>query len=70
MAQQNLYKLTTRLGVYWVSASHPTEAQDKLVTILDVDDYGFSKDRKVTNIELIAEGIADNGMLTGKFFIK
>ena len=70
MVQQNLYRLATRLGDYWVSASHPTEAQDKLVNILDVDNYGLSKDRKVTTIELIAEGIEDNGILTGKFFIK
>ena len=70
MQQQNLYRLTTKLGIYWVSANHPTEAQDKLVNILDVNNYGFSKDRKVTTIELIAEGIGDNGILTGKFFIK
>lgn len=70
MAQQNLYRLTTRLGDYWVSASHPTEAQEKLVNILDVGNYGFSKDRKVTTIELIAEGIGDNGIQPGKFFIK
>ena len=70
MQQQNLYRLTTKLGIYWVSANHPTEAQDKLVNILDVNNYGLSFDRKVTTIELIAEGISDNRMLTGKFFIK
>ena len=69
MAQQNLYRLTAPLGDYWVSAAHPTEAQDKLLNILDTFDYGFRKDRKVTTIELIAEGICDSGILTNKLFI-
>ena len=70
MVQQNLYRLTTKLGIYWVSANHPTEAQDKLLDILNVNNYGLSFDRKVTTIELIAQGIEDNGTLTGRFFIK
>lgn len=70
MQQQNLYRLTTKLGIYWVSANHPTEAQDKLLDILNVYNYGLSFDRKVTTIELIAQGIEDNGILTGRFFIK
>ncbi len=64
-----LYKLTTGLGDYWVIANDPTQAEHKLTTILDVADYGLTKKRIVTQINLIADEIKDE-FLTDKFLIR
>lgn len=55
--KRKLYKLTNKLGDYYIIAEHPTEAQDKLETCLKQADYSFDSHRKVYNIELIAEEV-------------
>ena len=61
-----LFQLTTTgLGDYWVVANNPTEAENKLVNILNEYNYGYSTCRKVTIIKIIAEHITDQ-FLTGK----
>lgn len=41
-------------GVSYVIAENPTEAYDKVRKYLDTNDIGFSKDRELHSIELIA----------------
>lgn len=53
----NLYKLTNKIGDYYVVAPNETKARECLETALDSADYGFSGQRIVTNIELVAEQI-------------
>lgn len=66
-----LYKMTNGLGDYWVVAEDPTEGKTKLEAILDEARYGFSKDREVKNIAIIAEKIENSQplSLTGKFLL-
>ena len=53
---KKLYLLTTRgLGDFYVIAENPTQAEENLIKIFDDQDYGFSKDRVVTNISFIAK---------------
>lgn len=62
----NLYELINDLGGWYVAANDPTDAQNKLMEALNAGDgYGFTGDRKVTTIRLLAEGIrkSDNKML-------
>lgn len=63
-----LYKLTTELGEYLVVAAHPTEAEEKLIAVLNKNDYGSYKQRDVTKHELIGIEITDKFM-TGKNLI-
>ena len=63
-----LYKLTTGLGDYFVIANDPTEAEHKLSKLLNENDYGYSRNRRVTKFEVLAEE-ADNRFLTGKFLV-
>lgn len=63
-----LYKLTTGLGDYFVVASDPTEAEQKLSKLLNENDYGYSRNRRVTKFEVLAEE-ADNRFLAGKFLV-
>ena len=63
-----LYRIENGLGTYWVVAEHPTEAEQKLKSLLDKNDYGFSDKRKATAITIIAEAIEDN-YLTNKFLV-
>lgn len=53
-----LYRLICGLGTYFVIAEHPTQAQEKLEKILNDNDYGFDKDRVVTEIKSVATAIA------------
>lgn len=64
-----LYKLTTGLGDYFVIATDPTEAEQKLSRLLNENNYGFLRDRTVTKFEVLAEGAEDNRFLTGKFLV-
>ncbi len=64
-----LYKLTNRLGEYFIIAKHPTEAEEKLMEHLDGLDYGITEKRKVTNIELIASEASDLRFVTGHFLL-
>ena len=53
----NLYRLTLCGSIRdcYVVASDPTAAQEKVLRPLNADNYGFSSDRIVKTIELIAE---------------
>lgn len=52
---KHLYKLTTAgCGEFWVIATDPTAAQEKLTTMLNNEDYGNSRERPVTQIEVLA----------------
>jgi hypothetical protein len=64
-----LYKVSNRLGDWWVTAEHPTEAEEKVVKHLDKTDYGFSKDRIVNNIKLIATKADDEKFITECFLL-
>jgi len=67
-----LYKLSTGLGDYWVIAKDPTSAENKLMKILDDEDYGFASGRTVTVLTLIAESIDLDKKpfhMTGKFLV-
>lgn len=56
--KMNLYLITVmRMNTFYVLASHPTEAQEKLGSLLDKANWWYSNDRKVKMIELIAEEI-------------
>lgn len=63
-----LYGLKTGLGYYHVVADHPTEAVDKFTKIMTDSNYGFSSQRKVLQIDIIAEAIIDQ-FITGKTLI-
>ena len=62
----NLYLLTNELGDWYVIAEDPTSAQRDLESRLDLEDYGFRKKRKVTQIELLAEELTSG--LNSKWF--
>jgi len=66
-----LYQLDTRLpnGDYWVIATDPTTAQQKLEKILDEADYGYTDQRKVERIQVIAKGITDTRFIQDKKLI-
>ncbi len=52
---KNLYLVSTSgLGQFYVIANDPTEAEKALIKIFDDQDYGFKKDRRVTNIQWLA----------------
>lgn len=63
-----LYKIENGIGTYWVIAEHPTEAEQKLKSILDKNDYGFTDRREALSITIVAEAI-ENEFLTGKFLV-
>ena len=44
-----------RFGDFYVIAENPTQAEENLIKIFDNQDYGFSKDKVVTNISFIAK---------------
>jgi hypothetical protein len=55
---KKLYILRTQgLGNYYVIATNLNDAESKLKQILDKADYGFSTNRKLLSIEVIAEEI-------------
>jgi len=55
-----LYKLINKIGTYWVVAKDPTEAESKLMKLLEAGDgYGFSGDRVVREIHFIADQVID-----------
>lgn len=63
-----LYKLKTQVGEFLVVANHPTEAEQKLMKVLNDTDYGYSRQREVTNIEVMGIEITDK-FITGKNLI-
>lgn len=57
---KKLYRLKTKMitsdlfhSVY-VVANHPTDAERMVIDYLEKNDYGFSRDRQVIEIELLA----------------
>lgn len=62
----NLYKLKTGLGIYWSVATSFDDAKKKVEDMLGNADYGFSDDRKVTEIEFIAEAPTNPKFVTKK----
>lgn len=50
-----LYRLLNQLGIYYVVANDPTDAENRLMSLLNRADYGFSDKRKVREIEVLAE---------------
>lgn len=63
-----LYKIINKIGIYWVLAEHPTEAEQKLNKVLNDADYGFFEDRKIQTIEAIAESVRPDFIIK-KFLI-
>lgn len=53
--KMKLYKLTNKLGSYYVVATDPTSAAVRLFSLLSEADYGFYEERKVSHIEVIAD---------------
>lgn len=68
--KSKLYRLVNGIGDYWVIAKDPTEAEDKLMLALNAADYGFTKDRVVKEIHLIADEIYGGSFgVSGKFLV-
>jgi hypothetical protein len=68
--KSKLYKLVNGIGIYWVIAKDPTDAENKLMGLLDKADYGFSKDRVVKEIHLIADEIYEGSSgISNKFLV-
>ncbi len=62
-----LYRLENRINNNWyVIADNPTEAENILESALYTENYGFTEQRKVTKIELVATEIEP--ALNSKFF--
>ena len=60
ICSSKLYLLKTKnLGEYYVIAEHPTEAQKKLEDDLNKAAYGYSNDREVQSISLLAKELQD-----------
>jgi hypothetical protein len=64
-----LYKVTNGTADWWVIADHPTEAEQKVKIHVNNTDYGFSKDRVVKSIEVIATKADDMSFVTGHFLL-
>ena len=68
--KSKLYKLVNGIGIYWVIAKDPTDAENKLTALLDKADYGFSKNRVVKEIHLIAEEIYEGSFgISNRFLV-
>ena len=50
-----LYRVSTKSFSAYVVAKNPLTAENKFKMWLDSEDYGYSSQRVVTNIELIAD---------------
>jgi hypothetical protein len=64
-----LYKVTNKIGDWWVTAEHPTAAEEKVIKHLNETGFGLSKDRIVETIELIATKANDERFSTGHFLL-
>lgn len=56
----NLYKIFNGIGEFYCVAKDYGEAQLRVESFLDEEDYDFSAKRKTLKIELIAESLGDN----------
>lgn len=50
---------TAGVGDYYVVATDSHKAEMRLKEMLDLADYGFTKDRKVSMIEVVSEEIGE-----------
>ena len=64
-----LYRLENTLGRWYVLAHDPTEAETKLMKLLEDNDYGFDPDRVVKEFHLIATAPTDKRFITDHFLI-
>ena len=69
MKSNKLYKITNGIGDYWVIAKHPTEAEEKLLKLLNEADYGFDDNRKAKNISIVADEAGDTRFISGKYLL-
>lgn len=60
----NLYKVTNGVGEFYAIAKDYGEAQVRVESFLDEEDYGFSSKRKTLKIELIATECLTDSFLT------
>jgi hypothetical protein len=56
---RKLYRLTNKLGDFYVIDNDPTSAINKLEGLLNESDYGFYEYRKVFRCDLIANELSD-----------
>ncbi len=65
-----LYMLVNAIGSYYVIAEDPTSAENKLMDLLNNNDYGFSSARVVKEIRVVAEEVGSGAPgISGKFLI-
>lgn len=55
--KMNLYLLTNKLDDWYVLSNDSTSAENILMDALNKADYGFSKNRIITNIKILAREI-------------
>lgn len=57
---KTLFLVSTKgLGDFYIVATTPNDAETTLTSALNKTDYGFSKDRKITNIKILADQLMD-----------
>lgn len=66
---KTLYRITNGIGTYYVVADHPTEAANKLMDVLNQNNYGFFEDRKPKVIEPVAEEIVADHLTNRKLLL-
>lgn len=58
--KMKLYLLTTAgLGDFYVIADNPSEAESHVLELLNKADYGFTSQRKICNIKVVAEEVGE-----------
>jgi hypothetical protein len=57
--KRTLYRITNKLGNYYVVANDPTEADQALRKILDDENYGSSDERATNTITIMATEIVE-----------
>lgn len=64
-----LYRLETGTGTYWVTATNPTSAEEKYLKHVNKTDYGYTSNRKVNEIHIVATEAEDLRFTTNHFLI-
>lgn len=57
--KRTLYRISNRIGDYYVVANDPTEADQALRRILDEENYGSSDERATSTITIMATEIVE-----------
>ena len=65
----DLYLCTVGIGNYYVATNGYSDAQKQLEDLLNECNYGYLRDRVVTNIKCIAKGITDKNFISDKYFL-